>query len=1000
MMFGRTRAVAVFVSAALGFSFLAALGAPAVAAPVSTAATTAAASPAGTLAPAGAGSYVAVTPARILDTRYGTGVPAAAVPARGTVAFPVLGRGGVLSSGVGAVAITVTETQATSGGYVTAYADGVARPISSNVNFTAGATVANLVITSIGADGKVALYNGSSGTIQLLADVSGYYLTGTPQTAGAFGKVNTSRLLDTRTGRGVATGAGAVKPDSVVHLGVSGLDGVPTSNVAAVVLTVTVTSPTSSGYVTVFRDNTKRPTSSNLNFAARQTVANLVVARVGSDGKVALYNGSAGSTQMIADVSGYYLDGRATTAGTLALLGPSRLLDTRYGTGAPKAAVAAGGTVHLAVANQQGVPATGVSAVVLTLTVNGPTRGGYLTAYADRAPRPNVSNLNFLAGTTIANTVIVPVGANGAVSLYNGSSGTTELIADVAGYVTRSNTVWAQPSLPDPFQDGFSSVSCAAGFCAAGGAGGVIYTESNGTWTGPTVLGIKGNTVDSLSCVSASFCAGAFQSPGNKAQPVTYNGTTWTKYPAITNGIGAISCVSATFCVGLTGAGTGQYFTWDGNVWSGSTAAATVLGQALSCPSSTQCFSVRQKTYVKYDGATWVAGSQIDSLANLVSISCPSTTFCVAVDAAGNYVSYNGTTWSTPAATGAGAFTSRTSVSCSSSSFCAAVSASGSAVEFDGTTWGAPSSIDTNSVSAISCPSDGSCTAVDAGGNAVTYTGGSWGNPVSVDPLLGTPSAISCASTQSCVAVDNSGGYFRYTSTGWQHANAIDPAATDEAAVACPTTTFCEAVGSGGQSFTFNGTSWSSPIPVSADQLTSVSCVSSTSCVAVDGASGSAYRFDGSAWTADAGVDTAALTAVSCTSTLCVAVDNLGGEVTSSDAGVTWAAQVAIGTSPFAQVSCAKTTFCMAIDNGGTAYAYDGTSWTETSGGLGTTNGLSCTTDGTCVAIGSVSSLSYDGHSWGQPTPVTGALNLLSGVSCLPGLCAAVDTSGHGFIGR
>src|ERR1035437_349915 len=123
-----------------------------------------------------------------------------------------------------------------------------------------------------------------------------------------------------------------------------------------------------------------------------------------------------------------------TTPGGYTSLTPSRLLDTRTGVGAPAGAVAAGGTVHLQVTGRGGVPASGVSAVVLNVTVTAPTSGGSITVYGDGTPRPGVSNLNFVAGQTVPNLVIAPVGANGKVALYNGSGGTVQLIADVSGY--------------------------------------------------------------------------------------------------------------------------------------------------------------------------------------------------------------------------------------------------------------------------------------------------------------------------------------------------------------------------------------------------------------------------------------------------------------------------------------------------------------------------------------------------------------------------------------
>jgi hypothetical protein len=168
---------------------------------------------------------------------------------------------------------------------------------------------------------------------------------------------------------------------------------------------------------------------------AGQTVPNLVVARVGLGGKVALFNGSSGSTDLVADVAGYVVSGSASAAGSVVSVGPARVLDSRAGVGVARARVAAHGTVHLKVTGVGGVPASGVAAVVLNVTVVHPARAGYVTVYADGSFRPTASNLNFVAGQTVPNLVVARVGLGGKVALFNGSSGSTDLVADVAGYV-------------------------------------------------------------------------------------------------------------------------------------------------------------------------------------------------------------------------------------------------------------------------------------------------------------------------------------------------------------------------------------------------------------------------------------------------------------------------------------------------------------------------------------------------------------------------------------
>ncbi|MFE5587828.1 hypothetical protein ACFQ87_42205, partial [Kitasatospora sp. NPDC056531] len=151
------------------------------------------------------------------------------------------------------------------------------------------------------------------------------------------------RLMDTRQGLGVAQAP--VGQGGTVTLPVTGVHGVPASGVTAVVLNVTATDPTADSHVIVYPHGQDRPTTSNLNFTAKQTVPNLVTVPV-VDGKINFYN-NAGSVDLIADISGYYTsDG---TGSRFADVAPVRLMDTRQGLGVAQAPVGQGGTVTLPV---------------------------------------------------------------------------------------------------------------------------------------------------------------------------------------------------------------------------------------------------------------------------------------------------------------------------------------------------------------------------------------------------------------------------------------------------------------------------------------------------------------------------------------------------------------------------------------------------------------------------------------------------------------------------
>lgn len=365
------------------------------------------------------GVFRSTAPFRALDTRSGS-----PVSGDGSVSFQVAGVNGVPAN-ASAVVFNLTVADAKSFGFVTAHASGTPRPNASNLNFSAGQIVANAVTVPLGADGKVSLYNRSSGAAHLLADVSGYFVPAAPLTAGAFQAVAPQRFLDTRT-------SVPVGPDSSMSFRVAGLNGIP-SNVSAVVFNLTVAQAQSFGFVTAYPSGTARPNASSVNFNGGQIVPNSVTVPVGADGKITLFNRSSAPTHLLADVSGYYLPGTPSVPGTFQPMAPNRFLDTRNGGGA---GVLADSTISFQVAEANGLPAA-VSAVVFNLTVADSQSFGFATAYASGTARPNASNVNFSARQIVPNAVTAPVGADGKVTLFNRSSGATHFLADVAGYYLR-----------------------------------------------------------------------------------------------------------------------------------------------------------------------------------------------------------------------------------------------------------------------------------------------------------------------------------------------------------------------------------------------------------------------------------------------------------------------------------------------------------------------------------------------------------------------------------
>jgi hypothetical protein len=182
------------------------------------------------------------------------------------------------------------------------FPSGAPRPLASNLNVVAGRTVPNLVIAKVGADGRVSVYN-NAGNVHVIFDVVGWFGSDAAPAGARFHPLPPARIVDTRSGTGGL--GGPVAPAATIFPTVAGAGGVPSSGVSAVVLNVTATQPSAETYLTVFPSGATRPLASNLNVLPGQTVPNLVVARVGPDGKVAIYN-NAGTVSVVVDVVGWY----------------------------------------------------------------------------------------------------------------------------------------------------------------------------------------------------------------------------------------------------------------------------------------------------------------------------------------------------------------------------------------------------------------------------------------------------------------------------------------------------------------------------------------------------------------------------------------------------------------------------------------------------------------------------------------------------------------------
>lgn len=256
------------------------------------------------------------------------------------------------------------------------------------------------------------------------------------QDAGDFVPLSPVRILDTRVGIGAP--AGILRAGDSLTVTVSGVGGIPGSDVVALFVNLTVTGSDYDGsaYVTSARLLPDEIQAETVVFRTGKNVPNMALVPVQNGQIVAgLHEPSVfsdGSAHLVVDVAGYVTTAANPSGSRMVSVAPSRILDTREGNGLA-GPLGAGSTGTLPVKGRGGVPAN-ASAVLLNLTGVTPTATTYVTAYpGDQATPPTASNLNLEPGQIAPNVVVVQLPADGTVKLFN-YAGTTHLVADVIGY--------------------------------------------------------------------------------------------------------------------------------------------------------------------------------------------------------------------------------------------------------------------------------------------------------------------------------------------------------------------------------------------------------------------------------------------------------------------------------------------------------------------------------------------------------------------------------------
>ena len=381
------------------------------------------------------GTYVGIDdPKRLLDTRTsGTKAPLAG---GSTTRLQVAGAAGVPASGVSAVVLNLTAVTTTSQGYFTMYPNGVARPTASSINFPKGWTGANMVTVPVGADGKVALYN-YGGAAHAVVDVLGWYWQDADQALGSqlLPIGDAIRLYDSRTDGDALAGGDFVD--------LTGIFGGPeeSAQVSELVVTVTAVGATRPGVLTAWSGVGTRPKASTVNYEPKVIAPNMAIVSAGQtdDGAGFRISNTGGTVDVVVDLVGIHFTDSPFGLRFTPRTAPTRILDTRKGTGLSGAF----GPAQTRTLNGSSVANEDTFALVANTTGVLPTKQTYLSVWAAEpdAVRPDASILNVNPGLVRSVSTYAPVSYTGRTRLYN-NAGSMHVVMDVAGtldYYPRSS---------------------------------------------------------------------------------------------------------------------------------------------------------------------------------------------------------------------------------------------------------------------------------------------------------------------------------------------------------------------------------------------------------------------------------------------------------------------------------------------------------------------------------------------------------------------------------
>jgi hypothetical protein len=387
-----------------------------------------------------AGQFVSVPIVRVLDTRYGTGgVPATAVPANGTVTFPVAGVFGVPADAQ-SVVLDINALSPNSKGYLTVYDPDAGDSGVPGVGLRAGTGTNQTATVPVSSAGTVAISNHSSGSTNLTASVVGYYTGPSDPVGDTYVGVGWgSPVANTTTGWNVSQAP--IPAGGSLTIQVAGVSGIAQGADTAV-LQVNALNATAGGFLTAYAAGSTDPGVSALAYFSDTSYRNLLYVPLSSSGQATLTNHGAAPVDVTVYARGYYMPPSTTPAGSEYQPSPTAQMVVGFVVAAQR--MPAGTSSTFQVTGTGNIPASGVSGVTEDVVVNNPTARGRLEeGSVSGAQQPVV---NFLPSDTAYvgydNGIVSTLSPAGQETITNDSAGTADVQVDVTGW-------YLEPVAPD-----------------------------------------------------------------------------------------------------------------------------------------------------------------------------------------------------------------------------------------------------------------------------------------------------------------------------------------------------------------------------------------------------------------------------------------------------------------------------------------------------------------------------------------------------------------------